>query len=112
MIAISGMCGLTEKTKSSENESVTRHIATSRQLRKLIDKQCYRCALTGRNLTPETAFVDHVTPVSSGGSSAIENLQVVHADVNEAKGTMTQEEFIQLCRDVVAWVDGDNDSNT
>jgi len=107
MIAMSGTCGHTEKTKTSESENSARSIATSRQLRKLIEQQGYRCALTGRELTPDTAFVDHVTPVSRGGSNVIENLQVVHADVNEAKGTMTQEEFIQLCRDVVAWIDRD-----
>lgn len=107
MIAMSGTYGHVEKTNFSDGENSIRTVATSRQLRKLIDQQGYKCALTGRTLTPETAFVDHVTPVSSGGSNAIENLQVVHADVNEAKGTMTQEEFIQLCRDVVAWIDRD-----
>jgi 5-methylcytosine-specific restriction endonuclease McrA len=107
MIAISGIGGQIESKSESDGENSSRNVATSRQLRKLVDRQGYRCALTGRELTPDAAFVDHVTPVSSGGSSAIENLQVVHADVNEAKGTMTQDEFIQLCRDVVAWIDRD-----
>lgn len=106
MIAVSGISGRIENRLESAGAR-SNQVATSRQLRKLIDQQGYRCALTGRNLTPDTAFVDHVTPVSSGGSNAIENLQVVHADVNEAKGTMTQDEFIQLCRDVVAWIDRD-----
>jgi len=105
MIAMSGTNGRIESKSESEGEFSSRQVATSRQLRKLIDKQGYRCALTGRELTPETAFVDHVTPVSGGGSNAIENLQVVHADVNEAKGTMTQDGFIAMCREVVAWAD-------
>jgi 5-methylcytosine-specific restriction endonuclease McrA len=107
MIAIRGIGGQIGSKSESDGENSSRSVATSRQLRKLIDQQGYKCALTGRALTPEIAFVDHVTPVSSGGSNAIENLQVVHADVNEAKGTMTQDEFIQLCRDVVAWIDRD-----
>lgn len=79
---------------------------TSKDVRDLVERQQYRCAMTGRQLTPDVAFVDHVFPVSRGGAHSIENLQVVHADVNEAKGTMTPAEFITMCRDVVAWVDG------
>ena len=30
------------------------------------------------------------------------NLQVVHCEVNAAKGTMTAEEFIAMCREVAA----------
>jgi hypothetical protein len=40
--------------------------------------------------------------MSRGGAHTIENMQVVLTSVNHAKGTMTQDEFIQLCREVVA----------
>jgi 5-methylcytosine-specific restriction endonuclease McrA len=71
-------------------------------LRILLERQCYRCALTGRQLTPDTASVDHVIPLSRGGSHSIDNLQIVHSIVNKAKGSLTQDEFIALCRDVAA----------
>lgn len=61
--------------------------------------------MTGRDLTPETAAVDHVLPVTKGGTSHISNLEVLHCDVNIAKGTLTRDEFIALCREVVSWVD-------
>lgn len=67
----------------------------------LLGHQEYRCALTNRNLTPETAALDHIIPVRCDGEHVIENTQVLHKDVNRAKSTLTNEEFIQLCREVV-----------
>ena len=72
---------------------------------KLIKTASYRCALTGRKLTPETAALDHCIPVSRGGKHEIANAQLLHRDVNRAKGTLTNEEFIDLCRDVVKHVE-------
>ncbi len=71
---------------------------------RLLEWQQHRCALTGRLLTPETASLDHVVPVSCGGEHVMENAQVLHKDVNRAKTTMSNDEFIQLCRDVVEHV--------
>lgn len=68
---------------------------------RLLEWQEYRCALTGRPLTPETASLDHIVPVRDGGEHTIENVQILHKDVNRAKSTMTHQQFIQLCREVV-----------
>jgi CRISPR/Cas system Type II protein with McrA/HNH and RuvC-like nuclease domain len=68
---------------------------------KLIEQQNYRCALSGRPLTPETASLDHIVPLSRGGKHDISNLWIVDHQVNNAKGTFTVEEFIALCHDVV-----------
>lgn len=75
-------------------------VTTSNVLR-LLEWQQYRCALTGRPLLPDTASLDHITPVRRGGEHRIENTQVLHKEVNRAKATMTNEEFIQVCREVV-----------
>ena len=73
----------------------------AKDVRDLLDKQQYRCALTGRHLTPDVAALDHIVPVGNGGKHSIVNVQVLHKDVNFAKGTMSQEAFISMCRDVV-----------
>lgn len=70
---------------------------TTSSLRALLESQSYKCALTSWDLTPETATVDHVVPVSDGGDHDISNLQFVHFSVNRAKGTMSQQDFIALC---------------
>jgi len=69
----------------------------------LLDRQQYRCALSGRRLTPTTAALDHIVSISNGGDHIIENAQVLHKDVNRAKASLTNTEFIGLCREVVRW---------
>lgn len=72
----------------------------------LLERQRFRCALTGRLLTPQTAALDHIVPIRCGGGHVIENTQVLHKDVNRAKGSLTNEEFVALCREVMQWADG------
>lgn len=72
-----------------------------RSVLRLLEQQGHRCALTGRQLTPEVASLDHVVPVERGGNHCIENAQILHKEVNRAKHTMTNEEFVALCYEVV-----------
>lgn len=81
------------------------------QLLDLLERQQYKCASTGRDLTPATAILDHIVPVQKGGTNGIENVQIVHVDVNKAKNTLTQDEFVSLCREVVAHADSSCKSN-
>jgi hypothetical protein len=71
----------------------------------LLLRQNFRCALTGQSLNPSNAALDHIRPICRGGSHTIRNMQALLDTVNRAKGTMTQDEFIQLCREVVTWAD-------
>lgn len=73
----------------------------------LLKRQRYRCALSGRTLTPESAALDHIVPVRLGGQHIIENAQVLDKDVNRAKNALTSVEFIALCREVVGWCGDD-----
>jgi 5-methylcytosine-specific restriction endonuclease McrA len=66
----------------------------------LLNRQGFRCALTGRVLTPESASLDHIVPVCRGGEHRIENTQVLEHRVNRAKGTLANDEFIALCGEV------------
>lgn len=71
----------------------------------LVRRQHFKCAISGRTLTPETASLDHIVPLAAGGGHAIENVWVVDHQVNTAKGTLSFEEFVAMCRDVVAHQD-------
>lgn len=75
-----------------------KHRATRKEILSLIESQRFRCALSGIVLTPDVAELDHIIPVSKGGTNLIANLQVTHKKVNRMKGSMTNEEFIELCR--------------
>jgi 5-methylcytosine-specific restriction endonuclease McrA len=77
-----------------------------KQILKLIESQHYRCALSGRELTPETASLDHAIPLSRGGAHDITNVQCLDYRVNAAKGTMTVEEFVAMCCDVARQANG------
>jgi 5-methylcytosine-specific restriction endonuclease McrA len=55
-----------------------------------------RCAYTGKRLDRK-AQVDHKTPVTRGGDNDSQNLHWVTADVNNAKGSMTHDEFLAVC---------------
>lgn len=62
------------------------------------------CYLTGRKIDlnkPSEYNLDHITPASRGGDNSLENLGVVTAEANMAKNNMTNEEFIELCKDVL-----------
>lgn len=69
----------------------------------LLERQDYRCALSGIELTPETVSIDHIVAVSDGGGDEIENLQLVDMIVNSMKGTMSNYEFKKWCARVAQW---------
>jgi hypothetical protein len=68
----------------------------------LLQAQGCRCALSGRPLTPENVVLDHVNPFSESNDHSLENVQLVVQEANQAKGCLTNEEFIKLCFDVAA----------
>lgn len=74
---------------------------TAKQILALVEQQDYRCAVSGQELSPETASLDHIVPVSRGGTHTLKNLWVVHHQINSAKGTMLADEFVLMCRNVL-----------
>lgn len=76
----------------------------------LVERQQYRCALTGRLLTPKSASLDHVLPICRGGKHGIGNAQVLHKQINRIKGVLTNEEFVAVCREVVEYANGQHEA--
>ena len=73
---------------------------TATDILDMLKSQNYKCALTQIDLSPKNAAVDHKLPVCKGGTNHIDNLQILHKDVNRAKGSLTMSEFIKMCRAV------------
>ena len=47
--------------------------------------------------------MDHIIPVSKGGSNDLENLGITYPKANTAKSNMSVNEFVRLCAEVVKW---------
>jgi 5-methylcytosine-specific restriction endonuclease McrA len=90
-----------EGKESMEKEKKDNEIIGITDLRAMLERQCYRCPLTGDLLTPENCAMDHIIPLCRGGSHIKSNAQLVTSDVNRAKGGLLEEEFIALCKKVV-----------
>lgn len=63
-----------------------------------------KCSLTGRNIDVEDTgswHLDHIIPKSKGGDNSASNCQIVCAEVNIAKAGSLEEDFINLCLDVL-----------
>lgn len=88
-------------TKSTHLRSTDR--ATPQELSRLWKTQRGLCALTGRRLD-RTAQLDHILPKCRGGADSIGNLQWLCAEANIAKRHLTDEEFLNLCRDCMRWL--------
>ena len=77
--------------------------ATAKDLASIWKAQRGRCALTGRRLD-RTAQLDHKLPKARGGGDEPENLQWLCREANLAKRELTDQEFADLCSDVMAWI--------
>lgn len=81
------------------HERTTFDLALS-ELRRLGNPQeCYLCGTA--NLTWATAELDHVTPLSQGGKTTIDNLRWAHRRCNRAKHDMTLSEMTVLFRKIL-----------
>lgn len=64
-----------------------------------IPTECYLC---GGALSWESASLDHVHPVSQGGTHAIDNLRWAHKECNLVKSQFTVDEFCEIARRILA----------
>lgn len=56
----------------------------------------FRCHYCKRIVTHSTATIDHRIPRSRGGNNCIANMVLSCAPCNNAKGDMTEEEFLDI----------------
>lgn len=64
-------------------------------IRKLLSSQNHSCVYCGGDLR-QMYHVDHIIPLSRGGSNGPENLQILCPRCNQRKGTMMPEEFEKI----------------
>ena len=73
-----------------------------KDLKAIWEKQSGRCIFTGDELVPGVnASLDHIVPLSRGGTNSLDNVQWVLYRVNKMKGDMLESEFLDMCRKVL-----------
>lgn len=60
------------------------------------------CKLTGRkiDILVDDYNLDHIIPVSRGGTNELDNMAITIPEANVAKGNMTNEELVTLCKEI------------
>lgn len=53
------------------------------------------CTYCGKDLTKDTATLDHVKPVSQGGYQRLFNVTLACRNCNHRKGSMSKDEFLK-----------------
>lgn len=63
------------------------------------------CYLTGTpiDIEKDDYCLDHIIPVSKGGTNDLSNLGITIPSVNYAKSDLTVDEFISLCKSVLEY---------
>ena len=72
----------------------------------LLDRQQYRCPLTGRELTPQDTVAEHIVPLKHGGGHEFRNIYLVNEMAAKLKRYYTEEQILQLARDIVNTIGG------
>lgn len=67
----------------------------------LLKRQRMLCTLTGRRLNRDNISLDHIVPLSKGGSNEPNNLRFVHIDSNTFKMDMDDSDLLELATDIV-----------
>ena len=89
---------------SPKNETQTRNATvTGNALFKLAKANGFRCALSGVEMEPDHASIDHVVPLSKGGEHSMSNMAIIHITVNRMKGEMDHDEFVRWCTLIARW---------
>lgn len=72
--------------------------SSRRKLVRLLALQSNKCFYCGKEATPSNSNIDHVVPISAGGSRKFNNLVASHKDCNQSKADRlpTQDELEKL----------------
>ena len=72
-----------------------------KELKELIEKQNYKCALTGDKISFDNIELDHILPTSRKGTNELSNVRWVTKQANRFKQNLTDKELKILCNKIL-----------
>lgn len=80
-------------TETVERRRISRHIPRETMLR-VVRRDNYTCQICGKHVKDDEIEFDHIIPISKGGSTEENNLQVTCFECNRKKGSELPENII------------------
>ena len=76
-----------------------------KELKELIEKQNYKCALTGDIISfNDNIELDHILPTSRKGTNELSNVRWVTKQANRLKNNLTDIELKELCKKILSTI--------
>ena len=73
-----------------------------KELKELIEKQNYKCALTGDTISfDDNIELDHILPTSRKGTNELSNVRWVTKEANRLKQNLYDTELLLICQKVI-----------
>lgn len=72
---------------------------------KFIGGTSIKCYLTGQtiNLEKDDYAIDHIIPISKGGTNDLANLGITFYTINQMKSDMTVDELLEKCKQILEY---------
>lgn len=77
----------------------------------LLKRQRMLCKLTGRRLNRDNISLDHIVPLSKGGSNDPSNIRFVHMAANRFKMDISDNDLLELAKDIVKTIGDSAEGN-
>lgn len=74
---------------------------TATEIWSIVKKQKCLCPITGERLTSDNISIDHIVPISKGGTNCKSNIQIVTKRANVIKNNMDTNELVRFCQAVI-----------
>jgi len=71
------------------------------ELKTLLEKQSFRCKLTGDKISFDNMELDHILPTTRKGKNELSNVRWVTKEANRLKQNLTDKELKTLCNKIL-----------
>lgn len=88
-----------------KKSKLTVYQLTALDLWKIAKRQKLKCALTGVKLDSYNISLDHIIPISRGGTNEPSNIQLIQADINSVKFNFLMPELIEIVKSILKHCD-------